>query len=55
MSTPGADDPVDNGEHVDEALDSESVSTFRGLAARMNYLASDRPTSCSQIRNCVEK
>ena len=43
VSTPGADDPVDDEEDADQALDPSEASAFRAVAARCNYLASDRP------------
>ena len=44
LSSPGIDteEPEENAED-DEELDSVSAKQYRGIAARCNYLSSDRP------------
>ena len=41
--TPGIDDSDDTSEQSDELLSQSDASAFRGMAARCNYLAADRP------------
>ena len=41
--TPGVDDQGDEKEDADELLDPQTATSFRGIASRCNYLASDRP------------
>ena len=41
--TPGTDDPEEYDEQGDEPLGPSDATSFRGMAARCNYLAADRP------------
>ena len=43
VTTPGVDDQEEAKEHAYEALDPQAANAFRGIAARCNYLAGDRP------------
>ena len=43
VTPPGVDDQEETEDHVCEALDSQAAFVFRGIAARCNYLAADRP------------
>ena len=50
--TPGEDTPTWKLEEEEEHLDPSQATNFRGLAARANYLASDRTDIQYAVKEC---